>query len=241
MLFLLLLTSAFSGCVTTMPVDSRDFNMEKPEGEGEERGWWYARFFIEWPENTEPYWYIDLLIAKEIVSPVLESHRDRIKFWRFHRRASRDQSGHQFSFIFYSTPETANLIRDSLKSSPTLCELKSRGVIMGDSYDDTSSINKPDIGDTSDENWSVQIKRSWPYYIMGVSRMWLSLISETRKQMPDTEQASSLEGLKSLYRKINDRIDELWKEEGGHALLHHLNAIFGYGPVTIYEKRLMIF
>lgn len=32
------------------------------------------------------------------------------------------------------------------------------------------------------------------------------------------------------------RIAEIWRLEGQHALLHHLNAIFGYKPLTIRKN-----
>ena len=52
--------------------------------------------------------------------------------------------------------------------------MKRAGLIIKDSYDDTSQITKPNIGDTSDLNWSSPVKKSWPYFMMGVSQMWLS-------------------------------------------------------------------
>lgn len=33
----------------------------------------------------------------------------------------------------------------------------------------------------------------------------------------------------------------LWQNEGRHAFLHHLNALFGYEPILIIEKRPMRF
>ena len=43
-----------------------------------ESGWWYARFRVAWPENADPSWHLDLLIAHLIVQPSLERHRPEI-------------------------------------------------------------------------------------------------------------------------------------------------------------------
>jgi hypothetical protein len=50
-----------------------------------------------------------------------------------------------------------------------------------------------------------------------------------------------VEALESFYQKIDQKLVTTWETEGGHALLHHLNALFGYGEVAIYERRMMHF
>ena len=90
-------------------------------------GWWYARFRMKWPENTEPSWHIDLLVAHKIIAPVLYGNMADISLWRFHRRAARDAEGHQFSVTFYSSPETADQIFSSLKADKFLKKIKAFG------------------------------------------------------------------------------------------------------------------
>jgi len=74
-----------------------------------------------------------------------------------------------------------------------------------------------------------------------VSRMWLNLIDEVSKETLKERGLSNLDGLLEGYRKVNEVVEEKWRQEGSHAFLHHLNAIFGYEPVLIYERRLMNF
>ena len=112
---ILFMTVAISSCTSIGPVKAPRPEIIESEAEDAEYGWWYTRFKMKWPQDVEPSWHIDLLIAHQIVSPVLDQYRDRIKLWRFHRRASRDQNGHQFSFIFYSTAKTARQIYHSLQ------------------------------------------------------------------------------------------------------------------------------
>ncbi len=206
-----------------------------------EKGWWYARFHMNWPQDEDPAWYVDLILAHRVISPVLDQYEKKISLWRFHRRAMRDQSGHQFSFIFYASRETAQKIYHAIRSSRQLEELIAAHLVLNTIYDDTAVVLRPDLGATSDRKWSPEIKRAWPFYIMGVSRTWLNLIDEVSKETLKEKDLSSIEGLSEGYRKVNDIIEEKWRQEGGHAFLHHLNAIFGYEPLVIYERRIMNF
>ena len=206
-----------------------------------QNGWWYARFAMNWPQDKEPSWYVDPLLAHLVVSPVLNQYGNDIVLWRFHRRAVRDQAGHQFSFIFYASPETAREIFATLQADSRLKAMKDRGVITRDTYDDTSTITRPNLEDTSDRHWSLPIQKSWPFYIMGVSEMWLNLIREVVSQTPADKIPANPDKLLGFYEQVNKAIEEMWQEEGQHAFLHHLNAIFGYEPLTVHEKRQMNF
>jgi hypothetical protein len=175
------------------------------------------------------------------VAPVLNQNRNEILLWRFHRRAVRDQAGHQFSFIFYAPPETARRVFAELQSHVWLRELKDRGVVVRDAYDNTDVISRPNIEDTSDPHWPPAIQKSWPYYIQGVSEMWLGLIAEVASQASAETVPSNPDELFRLYGQVNDSIVRLWREEGQHAFLHHLNAIFGYEPLVIRQRFLLGF
>ena len=62
--------------------------------------------------------------------------------------------------------------------------------------------------------------------------MWLQLIGQNvGKDAPDAD----VDNLLQRYDNANDRITAMWQNEGRHAFLHHLNAIFGYVPITINE------
>jgi hypothetical protein len=229
------------GCVSVgpdlPPLGSPDQRMEKVP----KSGWWHARFSIAWPEGKGPSWSVDPLLAHVVVSPLLSLHGNEIALYRFHRRTARDQAGHQFSFIFYSSQDTAREIFSRFQSDVKLKALKDRGVVVRDAYDDTSMITRPNIEDTSDRNWSPAVQKSWPFYIMGVSEMWLNLISEVANQISGENTPASVDEQLRFYEQVNASIDRMWKDEGQHAFLHHLNAIFGYEPLTVSEKRLMSF
>ena len=232
---------AIAGCATTIERKAVQAIEPPPAEIATSDGWWYARFRIQWPEEEEPSWHEDLLIAHKIVAPALLQYKEGIRLWRFHRRAARDQAGHRFSFIFYAPAETAYQVFDTLRSNALLIEMVYTGRIVEEVYDNPDRIAKPRIKDTSDPNWPSSIQKSWPYFIMGVSQMWLKLIAETVADMPAGDAPLALVEYEEFYKEVNAAITSLWENNGRHAFLHHLNALFGYEPLTFYEKRMLKF
>ena len=237
----IVLVMAIAGCATTVKRKAVE-TIEPPPAEiASSAGWWSARFRMYWPPEEEPFWHTDLLIAHKIVAPVFLQYKDRIYLWRFHRRATRDRAGHQFSFIFYASAQTAYQVFETLRSNALLSEMAYTGRVIEEVYDNPDRITKPRIKDTSDPNWPSLIQKSWPYYIKGVSQMWLNLISETVADMPTPDAPLSLDEYEELYKEVNATVTSLWENNGRHAFLHHLNALFGYKPIVFYEKRMLKF
>lgn len=203
--------------------------------------WWSARFRVDWPENAHPAWHTDLLIAHRVVKPVLDRHLQDISLWRFHRRAVRDPAGHQFSFIFFASPETAARVYAEVSDNPILQQARSSGRITAVACDDTSNLSRRAIADTSDRTWSAPLRQAWPYYMMGASQTWLDLISALADAGQKPEVPTTFAELDHRYVGINASITTLWQNEGRHAFLHHLNALFGYEPIVIIERRHMLF
>jgi hypothetical protein len=216
-----------------------------PEGghpDDTDSGWWQARFRMAWLEDQPPEWYLDLLIAHRVVAPVLQRHRSQIRLWRFHRRAAPDGAGHQFSFIFYASTDTAARVFADLEGAPLVAALRSNDRLLAVVVDDTDQIDIPEVEGTADPAWSPAMRRSWPHFIMGASQTWLDLVAAVAEEEGvDPADAASLEELENSYRQVSRRIDAIWREEGRHAFLHHLNALFAYQPVVVYEKRYMKF
>ena len=237
----LFLGISIAGCSSIGHIPKKEIIAIKPTDLPEGHGWWYARFRMTWPPDTKPAWHMDLYLAHQVIMPLLKEKKDEIQLWRFHRRAGRDLAGRQFSFIFYSTPQTAQYIFSRLQSDLGLINMKSAGVIERDIYDNPSKITRPNIEDTSDRNWPTSIKKTWPYYINGTSQMWLNLISEVVDDNLDGTPPSSPQEIEVFYKQINEKVTELWREKGRHAFMHHLNAIFGYESVVYWEKRYLTF
>ena len=198
-----------------------------------DQSWWYCRFKVNWPENVEPGMEVDLMLAHAIVGPVLQIYRQGIPYWRFHRRAARDDAGHQFSFIFYADRGTATALMADLRNSALLQQVLTSKVLDRISFDDPDDPTRPGLKDTSDPNWSIEIQRNWPAYIMGVSTAWLGLIDDVMRDIP---ASTDLQELVQQYRQAHARITAMWHREGQHAFIHHLSAIFGYEPLFIQKE-----
>ena len=229
------------GCSTLGQIKTPEITPPPSEVLPSGNGWWYVRFRMNWPPDTDPVWYPDLYIAHRIVLPVLQAHRNDIQLWRFHRRAARDGAGRQFSFIFYTTPRTARNVFQTLQSNPVADQMKFSGVIDDVVYDDPSELTRPNIEDTSDKNWPVSIQKAWPYYIMGVSQMWLELIVQVADNKMKYNSDASIKEIELFYKQVDETITQLWQKQGRHAFMHHLNALFEYKPLIYWEKRHMTF
>lgn len=184
---------------------------------------------------------MDLLLAHQALLPVLERHHAEIFLWRFHRRAARDAAGHQFSLIFYAERRTAVRVYADILDNPLLQEAKNAGRLLEVLCDDTAGLAKPGIGDTSDPAWSAPLRNAWPYFIMGASRTWLELVAALAAEDAAQLDSADFHAIEQRYQRVNSAVTAIWQREGRHAFLHHLNALFGYEPVWIIDKRLMNF
>lgn len=187
--------------------------------------WQSCRFAVHWPEKEPPAMHVDLFLARDIVKPVLESHGTRIPLWRFHRRAVRDAAGHRFSFIYYTDPRTKSVLVNDLQNSVLIKKAVSQNIVDSLSCHDVDYWAGNDIGATADPRWSEPVRDNWPHYIMGVSKLWLGLIDDLVK---DGSKHGSLAETLDHYRQVDNTLTGIWHEQGEHAFLHHLDAIFGY-------------
>ena len=228
-LIVLILSCLVAGCATQATRKAAQTEVASA-GPQAQPYWWYARYRIGWPEGAEPDWRVDLLLADAVIRPVLKDYRAQIRYWRFHRRADRDEAGHQFSFIFYADKDTAGRIYAALSDDKLTGQLVEKNILTRPVTDNLENNHQTGVQDTSDKNWSETLQIAWPAYIMGVSDMSLQLIEQYAGA---TSPDAGVDDLLRRYGDANDKITALWKNEGQHAFLHHLNAIFGYEPVVI--------
>ena len=230
---LLLCLSVIFGCSAREPQNHNlpQANLPPAYKKTEDNFWWRCQFKIVWPENRRLNWEMDLLLAHSVISPVLENHSEDISYWRFHRRAARDSAGHQFSFIFFSKPETAASVYREIQRSSVLQQALEMNLVEKVIAGDPRSPKSPNIQDTSDRNWPIDIQKTWPSFIMGVSSLWLGLINESFQIVP--QESTDIDLLLDKYREVDVKITEMWRNEGQHALLHHLSAVFGYNPLFV--------
>lgn len=174
------------------------------------------------------------LIANEIFSPIIKGLGKHMTVWRFHRWFEPSRNRHSLRFKFYG-PDLSREISQRLQSYSLYQELKKERLLEVDDNEDIScgKAEGRHIRDDNEDWWPNAIKEAWPYYIHGVSRAWLTMIRESVKQEGKMSPHSSLKEKIHLYGRINKRIEDEWRDYGGCALLHHLNAIFGYKHTRI--------
>jgi len=170
------------------------------------------------------------MIAHQIVAPVLDEITPKV--WRFHRRYDNDPAGHMFRFMFYSNDEVGEKLSLTVLKNGLLQEMKDAGYLLKATHEPPSSSDRAFESTSDEKEWSQSVCRTWPYYIHGVSQMWLELIKELVGEYNHT----SLDQTINNFKRINSEITELWEKEGGHALLHHLSAVFGQEPVQIVAR-----
>lgn len=199
---------------------------------GSSYSWHHLRFKWHWPQEQAPIWPLDLLAADRVMSRVIERYQSELPLWRFHRRAGRDAAGHQFSFIFYTSDETAREIHAAVAANPVTRRLEEHG-LLEDLY-----VTRPDrastLPATSDDAWPEDLQETWPMFIMGVSQTWLGLVEIHARdgRIPDED----MEELLQHYIEASRELNEIWEEYAQHAFIHHLSGVFGYRPMIIRKR-----
>jgi hypothetical protein len=232
-----------AGCTSTLLVNSPT-PLEPGKGmlqaEQPERFWWRVRFKLIWPEGEQPDFSRHLLIAEQLYMPTISSHESEIPLWRFHRRAARGDAGNQFSLIFFSDAATAEQLNEDIVSNPLTDWLLDQGMIDKVRFGKHSKEELGLLEQSSDPSWPMEIQRSWPYFIMGVSQSWLVLIQELSGEIP-LEGNVSYDELLDHYQKVDLELSAQWREYGQHAYLHHLSAVFGYEPIKLRATEMRRF
>lgn len=198
-----------------------------------QHSWHSLRFQWDWPEGREPDWSLDALVADLVVSDLIGTHRGALPLWRFHRRAGRDPAGHQFSFIFYSTPRMAREIEHSAASHPVTSRLLEQERL--ERVYVTRPENASQLSAASDRSWPESMQSTWPVFIMGVSQAWLGLVELHAGNTKGLED--DLDAATARYEEVNNTVNELWSEYAQHVYFHHLSGVFGYAPLK-FRKRM---
>ena len=155
---LLWLTLGCAASVTPIPASSSPL-AEAPDPQGS--GWWFVRFRVD-RSAEETRWERDLLIAHRVASPLIAAKEGVIDLWRFHRRSAEDETGHQFSFLFFRTAGVADSINQMVLDDPLVRRMLANGVIQEVITDAVDHNARPNVGDTSDSKWSPAIQNTWP-------------------------------------------------------------------------------
>lgn len=235
-----LLLAACTPALQVEPAPSFEPRAAALDAEQPGRYWWQLRFRLVWPDDQPPDFAAHLLIAEQLLLPVIIENQAELPLWRFHRRAGRSDSGNQFSLIFLSDKTTANRINEQVASAALTQWLLDSQLIDKVRFAQRSPENLGRLELTSDPEWPIAIQRSWPYFIMGASQAWLMMVQEL-SQVNALEGEVSYPTLLQHYQQVDSRLNQQWTRYGQHAYLHHLSATFGYEPVQIRSSQLKSF
>ena len=242
-LWLILASVLLTACTPALQVEpSVAFTPKAAPLDAEQTGryWWQLRFRLVWPDDEAPDFSAHLLIAEQLLLPVIIENQRDMPLWRFHRRAGRGDSGNQFSLIFYADKATATRIDKAIDSDPLTQWLLNNKLMDKVRFAQRSPAELGRLELTSDQEWPLDIQRSWPYFIMGASQAWLMLVQElSQEDAPESEV--DYPALLKHYQQVDARLNAQWQSYGQHAYLHHLSAIFGYQPLQIRSSELRTF
>lgn len=205
--------------------------MPEQQPDSSELRWWRACLRLPFDDAQQPRWSLDALLAEQLFAPSLKRHAGAIALWRFHRRAAHDATGHQFSLLFYSDAGTASALFSELQAHPLTTELIAAHRLKQLLTPCGNPEGQKNLEASSDPSWDPRLQKTWPHFIMGVSAHWLALIEEVGREIPLEGDDSA--ALLERYQRIQEEIDAIWREDGQHAYLHHLNALFGYQPLLM--------
>jgi len=188
--------------------------------------WYSHKFRIERPDPANTLWWIDIFLFDTVVRDCLTPTTDII-MWRIHRRSAGGESGHQFSFYYYATHEMFESVKSSIIDHQAVKILNSANLLRDLLHNEEGS----EIEATCDPSWPLSLRKSWPYYIMGVSKMALELIENLRPSPRPALDVNSIHEYERYYSHLMFKQNEVWQNFGSHAFFHHINAIFGYVPL----------
>lgn len=187
--------------------------------------WHIWRFRFSRADDGATQTHLDGLLADQLLFDAVLEHADEVRLWRFHRRWARDATGHQFSLMVFAPPAVARSITSGLEVAPLLKTLSEQGLLLQWRTDHMAGDAALRPSTTSDPRWPDEVQQEWPYFIMGVSRMWAGLVRAEAGRHPGID-------LHARYREADAALGQFWMHGARHALLHHLNALFGYRPLV---------
>lgn len=176
------------------------------------------------------------LIANEILGPIIERLEEDIVVYRFHRTFNQAEKSHPFRLKLYGPLSLGSAVGEYIQRHGLYQEVKALGLLELMENEDIAcqAVNgETQMKDDNDSSWPDEIKEVWPCYIHGVSRAWLGLVrlfaDKEKEKVPHVTFKQKID----LYTKVNGLVAERWISCGCPAMLHHLNAVFGYKHIQV--------
>ena len=201
--------------------------------------WYFYRFRLKYNFGKAPKWWLDLFIIDRIFRIIIKDKgiNYQVKLWRFHRRSGEDNTGHQTTLACYTTGRDSVTIDNIIRSTPSF-KLLSDGNLLREYFIEEGGEY---IDGSGDGHWPIEIRQSWPYFIQGASESILEMLRLIIDGIWHMEDFDNILDIEEFYQKVNERLVHIWYSQGGHAYLHHLNALFGYEMTRVRQSILTSF
>lgn len=222
-----------------MPKKTKIVNPKNISKPSDSYRWYFYRFRFNYNFDKSPKWWLDLFIIDRIFRVIIESKgiNYQIKLWRFHRRAEKDKAGHQTTLLCYTTCRDSVVIDNIIKTIPSF-KLLSDSNFLREYFVEEGGEN---IDGSGDGHWIKEIRQSWPHFIQGASKSILEMLKLINEGFYSPGDLDNILDIEEFYQKVNERFVHIWYSQGGHAFLHHLNALFGYEMTKVRQTIITSF
>jgi len=179
--------------------------------------WYKIKFSINQRNSSTNY--LDPLIAKEVIIPVLKNYDSKIDFFFFERLRGLGNK-HCFMFYFFSKKKYAHRIFHMINDNKVIQELKERKLI--ELYFAGTAIM--DITGISGLRGDSYAKTYWAHQMYALSNFWLVAICQISKSY--NFRARNLEDLINQYKQINQDLYRSWHQSGLRTLIETSDNLF---------------
>jgi hypothetical protein len=201
-----------------------------------ERQWYDLSFDLKMLSDSAEYIAmhhpdspLHLLIANEILRPVIESPDGEPWLWKFLRMSDPETGIHTFTFSFYGPQKLCSELIGHVYADETYRELKEQGYLELAGQEDLAIIRRgAEIKDIGDDSWPEEIRQVWPYYMHGVSRTWLKMAETCAESLRARMPHNTFDEKVNFYNHVKRLVTERWIRYGWASMLNPLNGMFGH-------------
>lgn len=168
--------------------------------------------------------WIDIFLLDAVVREAVESHRRKLRCWRFHRVADYSR------LCCYTAPASAREIDASIRATNVPSVLSALCTYAGPELA-TNIAPKEGIEQTCLDLQPPVIQELWPPFAQAVSELLVEMIGRLRCGGRPAIDPANMAKIEHFYKAIDKRLNtEVWSPGGCHAFFHHIHALFGYAP-----------
>lgn len=201
--------------------------------------WYDYTFWIALSPRSDRGWdtWIDLFLLGEVIGPAIDAYVGPHFRWLVHRRWSADgKDGHRLKLSCYCSDPNAQNIDAVILNCRAFRELFEPVFSKLSAHREKSyTFQASDAAfERGERHWPHEIRVPWTTFVCGVSCSYLQMLRRIKEMLLTFEvqfDVGNPDSVANFYTVAEQYITAYWQKFGHTAYLHHLNAIFGHGPV----------